>query len=244
MSTRIRYIAEPTHVQEVSLRGTADLGFWQSQLADEDLVPVEHGGKAQILIVAATMRYMAMRFTEVSFSVLLSGGDKQPTGGGAFLVQAFSSSRPFAFIERALFAAPYSHAVCRVSVAPPSSIQIARGGKTIFRAEMSQIPNAPEKPDHIEEDGWEGPVFLPRNGNPRREGCMFFVRIRGRARTCPFMRTDDTLFLAPSPAPGVFQTLLDSQFAATEWVVREDATHGKSKTYRRSEGLRDRRTSA
>jgi hypothetical protein len=40
---------------------------------------------------------MAVRFTEVSFSVLLAGVKDSPEEGGAFLVQAFNSFRPFAF---------------------------------------------------------------------------------------------------------------------------------------------------
>lgn len=233
MSKRIRYIAELAHVHEVSLLGTADFAFWQSRLSAEELAPVDRDGKAQVLIVAVTMRYMAVRFTEVSFSVLLSGEKETSEEGGAFLVQAFNSFRPFAFVERALFATPYQHAECRVSVAAPISVEIVQRGEPLFRAVMSQTTSATARPAHNDDNGWEGPVFLPRNKR-RAKGRMFFARVRGRGSTYPFTRAGNTLFLTSGPVPKVFQLLRDSEFAPTQWIVREDATHGKSKTYQRS----------
>jgi len=234
VSKRIRYIAELAHVREVSLLGTADLGFWKSRLSAEELAPVDRDGKAQILIVAATMRYMAVRFTEVSFSVLLSGVKDAPEEGGAFLVQAFNSFRPFAFVERALFATPYQHAECRLSVVAPISVEIVQRGEPLFRAVMSQTTSATARPAHNDDNGWEGPIFLPRNRRRGRKGRMFFASVRGRGSTYAFTRAGDTLSLTSSPVPKVFQLLRDSEFAPTQWIVREDARHGKSKTYQRS----------
>ena len=65
MKTPIKYLAEPKHVREVSLLGTADLDFWKARLEDEDLTPAERDGKAQLLIVAADMRFMGIRFGAV-----------------------------------------------------------------------------------------------------------------------------------------------------------------------------------
>jgi len=182
VSKRIRYIAELAHVHEVSLLGAADFAFWQNRLRAEELAPVDRDGDAQILIVAATMRYMAVRFTEVSFSVLLSGEKASPEDGGAFLVQAFNSFRPFAFFERALFATPYQHAECRLSVVAPISVEIVQRGETLFRAVMSQSVNATARPGPNDDNGWEGPVFLPRNKRRGTKGRMFFARVRGRGR--------------------------------------------------------------
>ncbi|MDB6031367.1 MAG: hypothetical protein JWM16_1705 [Verrucomicrobiales bacterium] len=50
MNPTVRYVAEPKHVEEVSLRGTADLPFWQDRLKREGLVPAERQGRAQVLI--------------------------------------------------------------------------------------------------------------------------------------------------------------------------------------------------
>src|SRR5438874_1002571 len=68
----VRWVAELSGVREVSLLGTADLAFWKEQLMKENLVPAENNGRAQLLIVSADMRFMGVRFREVSFSVLVS----------------------------------------------------------------------------------------------------------------------------------------------------------------------------
>ena len=69
MSTAIRYIAAPNHVREVTLRGTADLSFWKKRLEAEDLIPVVRAERAELMITAANMAFMGLRFTEISFSV-------------------------------------------------------------------------------------------------------------------------------------------------------------------------------
>jgi hypothetical protein len=55
MSAPVRYLADTDHVREISLIGTADLGFWKRRLAQERLIPAERDGKAEIMIVAGTM---------------------------------------------------------------------------------------------------------------------------------------------------------------------------------------------
>jgi hypothetical protein len=39
-----KWVAELSHVHEVSLLGTADLGYWTDYLKGDALVPVEKGG--------------------------------------------------------------------------------------------------------------------------------------------------------------------------------------------------------
>src|SRR5262245_46794714 len=164
----IQYVAELSHVREVSLLGTADLTFWKDRLRREELIPTEQDGRAQILILAAHSKFMGVRFTEVSFSVLVSQAEQASRREGAFLVQAFNSSRLFAFCERAFFATPYYHGDCHVSTTAPVSIQIIRGGGLVFRGAA-----AAREPSRSGPDGWAGPVFLPRGRN------KFFARIRG-----------------------------------------------------------------
>ena len=41
----------------------------------------------------------------------------------------------------------------------------------------------------------------------------------------------------PSPDSEFLQARRDSHFVAKEWIVREDATHAKSKTYKRADLL-------
>jgi hypothetical protein len=94
------------------------------------------------------------------------------------------------------------------------------------------------------EETWEGPVFLPRDGRGNAaKGRFFFAKLKGQTTAYPFARTD-ALSIMPSQEAGIFRALLDSGFIGEEWLVREDATHGKSKTHARSELLpRQRRSS-
>lgn len=236
MDSPIRYVAELDHVREVSLHGTADLSFWTARLLAENLVPVQRDGRARLVVMAAEMVFMGIRFTEVSFSVPVVAPGPAALEA-AFLVHAFNSSRLFASCERLLFATPYSHAECHVSVAASPSIRVALGGETVFHAEMSSSMTDPARtPARSGDEGWEGPVFIPTH---RRFGVgdtrLFFGRIKGHTQACRFMALKDTVSIAPPSTPAVLKCLLDSGFVGEEWFVREDASHGKSKTYRRSE---------
>jgi hypothetical protein len=55
----VKYVAELTHVREVSLRGTAEMALWKNRLMKEGLVPAEQDGRAQIMISAADMTLRA-----------------------------------------------------------------------------------------------------------------------------------------------------------------------------------------
>ena len=128
-TTNIRYIAEPQHVREVTLTGTTDLEFWTDYLKAEGLAPVRCGDDGQIVIVAAEMVYLGLRFTEVSFSVRAvltqSSGSE-----GMRLLHAFTSSRVFAWCERTIFATPYGHGEGHVSVHGPPSVRLDVLGST------------------------------------------------------------------------------------------------------------------
>lgn len=236
MNTHIRYVAEPTHVREVSLQGTANLAYWTTRLSEENLQPVERGGRAQLLIVAAEMSFLGIRFTEVSFSVLVLVPGYQ-CRDAAFLVHAFTSSRLFAFCERRLFATPYTHAECQVSVADCASIRINLTAHAAFRAEMPpDFPASIRKPTRSGEQGWEGLIFLPGSRLGRGDAArLFYGRIKGFTQAYRFAPEADIVSIRPSHSAEILQALLESEFAAEEWAVRADATHGKSKTYRRSE---------
>jgi hypothetical protein len=233
MAAAVKYVAELAHVREVSLLGTADLAYWRDRLRGEDLVPAGRDGRAQVLIVAADSKYLGVPFREVSFSVLVAEHRGVPADG-AYLVRAFNSCRFFAFCERAFFATPYDHGDVSVSASLPVSVQLGLGGEVAFRAAMHADGSEPAQ---LGEGGWSGPVFLPRGRRGAGEGRLFVARIRGRTRTEPFVPSRDAVTLRPSPGCEVLQALVDSHFAGREWAVREDATHAKSKTYRRSDGL-------
>ena len=187
------------------------------------------GDGAQVVVVAAEMVYLGHRFTEVSFSVRAvltqSSGSE-----GMRLLHAFTSSRVFAWCERTIFATPYGHGECHVSLHGPPSVWLGAQGERVFSAEMSSV----ERPAiRAGDESLEGPVFLPPRGSANASR-LFFGRLKGHTVVYPFSM-GDRFALEPSAGGGVLQPLADSGFYPQEWVVRADATHGKSKTYRRAD---------
>jgi len=240
MNTAVEWAAELAHVREVSLLGTADLAYWRDRLLKEDLLPAERDGGARLWIAAADSKYMGVRFRELSFSVLVSWSEEGFRHDAAYLARAFNSCRLFAVCERVLFSSPYSHGDVRVLASLPASIHLAKKGEIIFRAEMgAEGSGADREPSRRGEGGWEGPVFLPgiRRGNGR-PGKWFFARLKGDTRTYPFLHSEDTVAIGSPPDSEILQALRDSHFVAEEWVVREDASHAKSKTRRRPDVIR------
>ena len=226
---KICYMAEPKHVREVTLTGAADFGFWSAYLKAERLSPVRCGDAAQVLVVSAEMVYLGIRFTEVSVSirtVLAQDG----SGVGMRLLHAFTSSRVFAWCEQTLFSTPYSHGAGRVSVQSPPSMRLETPDGCVLRAEMSPLARPALRAG---DENWEGPVFLPPRG-AADEGRLFFGRLSGHTTVYPFLGTDH-FAMEPSAGRGVFQPLAEATFSPQEWVVRTDATHGKSRTYRRTD---------
>ena len=219
----VQLAADIRDVREVTIRGSANLDFWKRRLECEDLIPIERDGRAQLLVIAAAMRFKGIHFAELSFSVLVRRGQPE----GAFLVQAFNTVRFFAFVERNLFSAPYHHGDVQLDVGTSPFARVADKDQGGFRAEMA---GAEREPASIGEAGWEGPVFLPRDSrsqSPRRK--YFVAGIRGRTRSYPFT-SDDRITIEPSARSPIFQWLIDSGFAGLEWSIRESARHSKSKT--------------
>ncbi|HUF61192.1 MAG TPA: hypothetical protein VMN36_03885 [Verrucomicrobiales bacterium] len=170
----IRYVAEPKHVREVSLIGASDFGFWSDYLRADGLEPVRCGDVAQVVVVAAEMVYLGVRFAEVSFSVRASL-PQDSSSAGLRLIHAFTSSRVFAWCERTLFATPYFHGECQFSVHSPASIRVKTRGGDVVGAEMSaqQRLALRARDEHL-----ELPVFLPPRGAASDQR-LFFARVRG-----------------------------------------------------------------
>ena len=61
-SRSVKYVAELAHVREGSLLGSADFGFWAERLRGEGLTPVEHAGRARVLVVACDSKFFGVRF--------------------------------------------------------------------------------------------------------------------------------------------------------------------------------------
>jgi hypothetical protein len=234
-SPKVRYVADVSHVRETSLLGTADAPYWRQRLRGEALAPAECDGNAQILIVAADMKFMGLRFQELSVSVLVRRHEGGDATEGSFLLRAFNSRRLFAFCERFFFSTPYYFGDVSVSTFPPS-MQLSGGGEALFRAEMRTDGGAPRWPSRSGEGGWAGPVYLPGAENDKaQQGKWFFAKLGGETRAYPYLSGEDLVTIRPTEEDGVLRALSDSHFAGKEWIVREDARHAKSKTYRRSE---------
>jgi len=230
-----KYDVQVAPVCEVSLKGSADLEFWRQRLAPEGLFPTVENGRAKFLICAAEAKFMGLTFRELSISVAVCRREGGADWDGAFLVHAFNSIRFFAFIERTLFGTPYRHAGVRVDVGLPAVAEVTCGGQTLLRLEMSCDDAAvTRQPNRDEVDGFEGPIFLPGAplGKPL-QGRLFFGRLHGQTQVYPFLPTDRVL-LSPTADCPVLQWLVDSNFRGEEWSIRRDATHGKSKTTRRT----------
>lgn len=120
------------------------------------------------------------------------------------LLQAFNSNRFFAWCERTFFHTPYAHGEVRVQTSPAA---FRVGG--VLRAEMTGA----REPIFAGDETWSGAVLLP---NGRR----FHAHLEGFTRKYAFADT--------------FETSLDvlRDFRPEEWIVREDATHRKSRTHR------------
>jgi hypothetical protein len=227
----VKYAAQIAHVREVALVGTADLAFWTDRLRGENLFPTEREGRAELLLSGTSARFMGLPFQEVVLSVFVSRQAGGADRDRVYLPQAFNSRRLFAWVERNCFSTPYHHGEIHVEVGPPASVRLAQGGRVPFRMEMAAGLES-RQPTRNGPDGWEGPAFLPATGrgadNP---GKWFYAKLDGMTQTYPFV-PGDVAALTPSPDRPVFQWLLDSGFAGKEWVIRSDANHAKSKTYR------------
>jgi hypothetical protein len=68
-----------------------------------------------------------------------------------------------------------------------------------------------------------------------RPGKLFYAHIDGLTQAYAFDRTRDTFQLHPSVDFPVLAWLAESQFEPTEWLIRDDATHGKSRTFTRGD---------
>src|SRR3712207_6249655 len=117
MKTPVKFVAELDQVREVSLLGTANLDYWEDRLRVQDLAPARAGGRARVLIIAASAKFKGLAFREVSFCVLAHRPGEPTSTEASYLIRAFNSSRLLAFFERALFATPYVHGDIRTSTA-------------------------------------------------------------------------------------------------------------------------------
>jgi len=235
MTTSVKWAAQLHEVREVSLIGSADLGFWQDRLADEQLAPVNREGRAMISIVSAAGRFAGIRFRELSVSLAVTAATKSAELPVLFLDRAFNSNRFFAFCERVMFSTPYDYADVRVEHPDPTEVSVTQGGHSLFRASMWRTgASENRKPTREREESWMAKVMLPGNGRSAgRHKKMFFARISGVTQVYQFVAGEDCMALHERDNGDVFQALLKSHFTPVEWIVRSNATHAKSRTCNR-----------
>lgn len=224
----VKYIATVKGGREVALVGTADFGYWTDALHVERLNPVRINERAEILLSAVALKWMGVRFCELSVAIAVHEND-QPSKAGIYLASAFNTSKVFSLFERNWFHTPYRCAQVKVSTRKPWSMQLSDGNCTMLQAERHGISAA-----KVCDTSWEGTIYLPHRGAPaQRRLEVFFARLCGATEIAPFERERDVVQFSVSKRDPVIQSLVDSRFTGIEWRVRSNATHARSKTYDR-----------
>ncbi len=219
----MKYVAEIHNAREVCLVGAADLRFWQARLAFNELSPANIGGQAELWLTAVQLKWLGVTFRELSVAVRLDPNTAPPPS--VYLISAFNTSRVFAWCERKCFQTPYQHANVAVHAEQPWSFEL-RDDKTVTLTAQSGGIASLKSVDET----WTGTIFLPATG--ARTGRKFFhAQLSGLVEVAPFDPSSARLDLRPSPHHPVVQLLADSQFTGSEWRVRMNATHARSKTY-------------
>jgi hypothetical protein len=174
----------------------------------------------------------------MSFSITVDppAGAERPDA--SFLLRAFNSRRSFVWCERAFFKTPYYHGHFREFSTTPPVVDLVAPSEGEFRLVMGTDSNGARRmPSRTGEDGWRGPVYLPTPPHRPGPGKMFFAELRGNTVAYPFRNDADTLTISPEPYNNTLRELLESNFTPSEWLIRTDAFHAKSKTYKRIGGV-------
>jgi hypothetical protein len=227
----VKFIAIVKGAREVTLVGSAEYDYWADRLLYENLVPQKVDGRAEVILSAVQLKWMGVSFRE--FSVSISVRDRaEPSIDGIYLFSAFSTSRLLACIEKYHFRTPYYHSNIDVSVQNPWSLQLFDGVTPVIQSERHDASDV-ERCDET----WEARIFLPngaRGSKPSNQ--LFFAKLSGATQVARFSASSDSLALTPSNQHAVVQSLVDSGFTGREWRVRSNATHARSRTYRRDVG--------
>jgi hypothetical protein len=227
-----KYVADVRDVVDVTLRGSGNLDFWIRYLAQFQLVPLNEEGEASLFILSGKLKWNGVRFAEVAFWVAL----KDPQyPHAAFLVQAFNSCRFFAWCERVFFQTPYAHAACEViNDSSKVSVSITKQSASLLSANTAALGRF--RRGNADDNEWNGPVFLPPT-DPGESQRYFIAQIVGDSRVAPF-RSEDIFTLSTGAGEEGPRTFMESGFQPREWQIRDNATHRKSKTFKRGNPAR------
>jgi hypothetical protein len=217
----IKYIATVNGVRDITLLGSADHGYWSDRLAGEKLVSRNVNGRAEIWICAAQLKWMGIRFVELSVSIRVEG-----EGNDVYLIAAFNTSRMFAYCERTFFHTPYEHASVDIDSASLQSFRLKNGAAVAMSAIRAPAPTTISN-----DDSWEGRIYLPPKAHTGDQRLCFYARLSGRSDISSFDAASDMCRLKAAPDFPVVQQLIDSDFRGAEWRTRTSAVHARSKTY-------------
>jgi hypothetical protein len=215
---RVKYIAEISGGREVALVCAADYDYWQSRAAAEQLTIANVNGAAEIWLSAVQLRWMGVRFNELSISVRLAGDSS------VLLIAAFNTSRLFALSERLFFSTPYRQERVEVSTQSPEQFALYDGVKPVLSACRGSLRESQSC-----DETWQGTIWLPSN-HPGTSRKFFYARLGGETHASPFDAASDQLHLEMSRHP-ITQSLVDSGIRGVEWRVRPSANHARSKTF-------------
>jgi hypothetical protein len=223
-----RFIVEARHVTEVSLTGQADLSYWQACLQPHGLFPFTTTGQAGVVISATALYAMGRHTNELTIGVPACERPSGDTFDGMFLVQAFNSSRLFAWIERTFFATPYDLGRIELDDQVPARIGLTDAEGPVIQLQQA----AGAVPQHSQDEDWQGPIYLPRRKVGDRGPSQYFVaRLAGSTEV--YAADSTTVHFAPRPQWPALQWLLDSGWVAQTWRIRRDAVHARSRTFER-----------
>jgi hypothetical protein len=223
LSMPIKYVAEIKDVREICLVGCADFEFWKTHLGPLRLAPTDFAGHARVLVSVVKLQWRGIAFQELSIAIPIDPPD--PRTPSIYLASAFNSSRLLAWCERTFFHTPYEHAQITMHTEQPWSFELRDDtlATLVVRCQRAM-------PTATVDDDWTGCIFLPpgRRSSQRK---FFRAKLSGPVQVAPFAATSAELRLQPSMQQPAIGLLVDSHFAPTEWRVRPNATHARSKTF-------------
>ncbi len=215
MTKPIRYMTVIHPVLEVTLLGNADYATWQPILETEGFHPT-HTKTIPIIISGTQARYMGVTFRELSISLEID--DKR-----FLLIHAFNSNRFFAWAERNLFRTPYYHASIAVN---SHHIAIHQGENRLFEAKLPTDAQIVKQSN----DDYEWVICLPKALRKNADMPHYFhAQLAGHAQY--YAPQSAHIGFVNRTSNMILSRLAESQFELTDWSVRMQARHSKSKTY-------------
>lgn len=222
-SMPVKYIAEIKNVREICLVGSADLEFWKTHLGSLRLSSTNFAGRARIFISAVKLKWMGIAFQELSIAIAIDPPDS--SSHSIYLESAFNTSRLLAWSERTFFQTPYEHAQISMQTEQPWSFDLRDNALATLAVQCQRVA-----PTATIADDWTVSIFLPPASQSTRRK-FFHAKLSGPVQVAPFAATSAELRLQPSMKQPAIGLLVDSHFTPTEWRVRPNATHARSKTF-------------